>query len=118
MPAPDSPKGLGFISSALSAPVSPAEAALRPLSFADFTGQLKTVERLQVTLDGADRDRHVLLCNGFPVPLRATGISGRRRGVDGVAIVQRHVARPRPEVRAGQRAATARVVRVEGRVAR
>ncbi len=65
MPAPDSPKGLGFISSALSAPVSPAEAALRPLSFADFTGQLKTVERLQVMV-GAARKRgealnHILL---------------------------------------------------------
>ncbi|TKV60379.1 transglutaminase family protein [Nakamurella flava] len=37
-----------------------------------------SVERLQVTLDGADRDRHVLLCNGFPVPLRTTGIPGRQ----------------------------------------
>jgi Holliday junction DNA helicase RuvB len=64
MPAPD-PKGLGFISSALSTPVSPAEAALRPLSFADFTGQPRTVERLQVMV-GAARKRgealnHILL---------------------------------------------------------
>jgi hypothetical protein len=52
MPAPES-KGLGFIGSTLAAPVSPAEAALRPLSFADFTGQLKTVERLQVMVGAA-----------------------------------------------------------------
>src|SRR5260221_2664044 len=57
MPAEDkSAKGLGFITSALVAPVSPAEAALRPLSFADFTGQPKTVERLQVMV-GAARKR-------------------------------------------------------------
>ena len=66
MPAPDnSAKGLGFISSALAAPVSPAEAALRPLSFADFTGQAKTVERLQVMVGAAKkRDEalnHILL---------------------------------------------------------
>ncbi|MDB6167309.1 MAG: Holliday junction helicase RuvB, partial [Verrucomicrobia bacterium] len=65
MSSPESKKGLGFISSALSSPVSPAEAALRPLSFADFTGQLKTVERLQVMV-GAARKRgealnHILL---------------------------------------------------------
>ena len=52
----DSNKGLGFISSALAAPVSPAEAALRPLSFSDFTGQPKTVERLQIMV-GAARKR-------------------------------------------------------------
>ena len=55
MPSPDSSKGLGFISTALSAPVSPAEAALRPLSFSDFTGQLKTVERLQVMVGAAKK---------------------------------------------------------------
>src|SRR5471030_3133997 len=58
-------KGLGFISSALAAPVSPAEAALRPLSFADFTGQLKTVERLQVMVGAAKKRgealNHILL---------------------------------------------------------
>src|SRR5476649_941631 len=58
-------KGLGFVTSALAAPVSPAEAALRPLSFADFTGQHKTIERLQVMV-GAARKRgeplnHILL---------------------------------------------------------
>jgi Holliday junction DNA helicase RuvB len=55
MSPPDSSKGLGFISSALSAPLSPAEAALRPLSFSDFTGQLKTVERLQVMVGAAKK---------------------------------------------------------------
>jgi Holliday junction DNA helicase RuvB len=67
MPAPasDSPKGLGYITSTLAAPVSPAEAALRPLSFSDFTGQPKTIERLQVMV-GAAKHRgealnHILL---------------------------------------------------------
>ena len=66
MPSPEQPsKGLGYITSALSSPVSPVEAALRPLSFADFTGQPKTVERLQVMV-GAARQRgealnHILL---------------------------------------------------------
>jgi len=54
-PAPAAPTGLGFITNALSAPVSPAEAALRPLSFDDFTGQPKTVERLQVMVGAARR---------------------------------------------------------------
>jgi holliday junction DNA helicase RuvB len=48
-------KGVGFITSALTAPVSPAEAALRPLTFADFAGQPKTVERLQVIVAAALR---------------------------------------------------------------
>ena len=65
MPSPDSSKGLGFISTALAAPLSPAEAALRPLSFSDFTGQLKTVERLQVMVGAARRRgeplNHILL---------------------------------------------------------
>jgi Holliday junction DNA helicase RuvB len=66
MSSPDQPaKGLGFISSALASPISPAEAALRPLTFSDFTGQPKTVERLQVMV-GAARKRgealnHILL---------------------------------------------------------
>src|SRR5271156_2020797 len=65
MAASDSPKGVVFISTPLAAPVGPAEAALRPLSFADFTGQPKTVERLQVMV-GAARKRgealnHILL---------------------------------------------------------
>lgn len=65
MAASDSPKGVGFISSTLAAPVGPAEAALRPLSFADFTGQPKTVERLQVMVGAARRRgealNHILL---------------------------------------------------------
>jgi len=57
--------GLGFISSSLESPVSNAEAALRPLSFSDFAGQPKTLERLQVMV-GAARKRgealnHILL---------------------------------------------------------
>src|SRR5947199_8177310 len=64
IPAPPA-KGLGFITSALAAPVSPAEAALRPLSFADFTGQPKTVERLQVMVGAAKKRgealNHILL---------------------------------------------------------
>ncbi len=66
MSSPDSsPKGTGFLTSALNAPVSPAEAALRPLSFADFAGQPKTVERLQVMVGAAKRRgealNHILL---------------------------------------------------------
>ncbi len=66
MPAPDSQnKGLGFITSTLAAPLSPVEAALRPLSFSDFTGQPKTVERLQVMVGAARRRgdplNHILL---------------------------------------------------------
>ncbi|HWA08766.1 MAG TPA: Holliday junction branch migration DNA helicase RuvB [Opitutaceae bacterium] len=55
-PPPAAATGLGFITSTLAAPVSAAEAALRPLSFADFTGQPKTIERLQVMV-GAARKR-------------------------------------------------------------
>ncbi len=57
--------GTGFLTSALTAPVSPAEAALRPLSFSDFSGQPKTVERLQVMVGAAKRRgealNHILL---------------------------------------------------------
>ena len=51
----DPKKGLGYLSSALTAPVSPAEAALRPLTFADFAGQPNTVERLQIIVAAAKR---------------------------------------------------------------
>jgi Holliday junction DNA helicase RuvB len=58
-------KGLGYITGALSSPVSNAEAALRPLSFSDFAGQPKTVERLQVMVGAAKRRgeplNHILL---------------------------------------------------------
>ena len=58
-------KGLGFITGALTAPVSQTESALRPLSFSDFSGQPKTVERLQVMVGAAKRRgealNHILL---------------------------------------------------------
>jgi Holliday junction DNA helicase RuvB len=64
-PPDPAPKGLGFISSALTAPLTPAEAALRPLTFADFAGQPKTIERLQVIVAAAKRRgdplNHILL---------------------------------------------------------
>jgi holliday junction DNA helicase RuvB len=64
-PVPPAATGLGYITSTLAAPVSPAEAALRPLSFADFTGQPKTIERLQVMVGAAKRRgdplNHILL---------------------------------------------------------
>jgi Holliday junction DNA helicase RuvB len=66
MPPPDkAPKGTDFLTTALTSPVTPAEAALRPLSFSDFAGQHKTVERLQVMV-GAAKQRgealnHILL---------------------------------------------------------
>ncbi len=59
------PKGTDFLASSLSSSVSPAEAALRPLNFTDFTGQAKTVERLQVMVGAAKRRgealNHILL---------------------------------------------------------
>jgi Holliday junction DNA helicase RuvB len=59
------PKGVGYLASTLSAPVTAAEAALRPLSFSDFSGQAKTVERLQVMVGAARRRgdalNHILL---------------------------------------------------------
>jgi len=64
-PPDDSPKPSGFSVAAAAAPGAAAEAALRPLSFADFAGQAKTIERLQVMV-GAARKRgeplnHILL---------------------------------------------------------
>lgn len=62
---PAAATGLGYITNALATPVTPAEAALRPLSFGDFMGQPKTVERLQVMVGAAKRRgdalNHVLL---------------------------------------------------------
>jgi Holliday junction DNA helicase RuvB len=58
-------KGLGFVTTALAAPISPVEAALRPLTFADFAGQARTIERLQVMVGAARRRgdalNHILL---------------------------------------------------------
>src|ERR1700679_1650791 len=64
-PPGDHAKGTGFVTSALAAPVTAAEAALRPLSFKDFAGQAKTIERLQVMVGAAkkrgDPLNHILL---------------------------------------------------------
>ncbi|MBA4136554.1 MAG: Holliday junction branch migration DNA helicase RuvB [Opitutus sp.] len=58
-------KGTDFITSTLTAPLSQSESALRPLSFADFAGQPKTVDRLKIMV-GASKRRgeslnHILL---------------------------------------------------------
>jgi holliday junction DNA helicase RuvB len=61
----DPGKGMGFVTSALAAPLTAAEAALRPLTFSDFAGQAKTIERLQVMVGAAkkrgDSLNHILL---------------------------------------------------------
>ena len=58
-------KGVNFLNSALTAPTTAAEAALRPASFSDFVGQAKTVERLKVMVGAARRRgdplNHILL---------------------------------------------------------
>jgi Holliday junction DNA helicase RuvB len=63
MPAPE--KGVSHLATILAAPVSSAEAALRPLSFADFAGQQKTVDRLKIMVSAAKRRgdalNHILL---------------------------------------------------------
>ncbi len=51
----DPEKGANFIRNALESPVSGEEAILRPTRFADFTGQPKSVERLQVMVGAARR---------------------------------------------------------------
>ena len=58
-------KGTDYLREAVSGPLQERDAALRPLSFDDFTGQEKTIERLQVMV-GASANRgdalnHVLL---------------------------------------------------------
>lgn len=35
-----------------------------------------SVERLQVQVDGINPDRHIVTCNGIPIPLRPTGTAG------------------------------------------
>jgi len=61
----ETPKGTDYLASTFNAPETAAEAALRPLSFSDFTGQAKTVERLQVMVGAAKRRgdalNHILL---------------------------------------------------------
>lgn len=61
----DPPTGTEFIEQTLAEPISSEESMLRPLSFNDFAGQPKTIERLKVMV-GAARDRgeplnHILL---------------------------------------------------------
>ena len=61
----NTPIGARFIEQTLAEPVSSDESILRPLSFSDFAGQPKTIERLKVMV-GAARDRseplnHILL---------------------------------------------------------
>ena len=61
----DPPTGTEFIEHTLASPVSSEESMLRPLSFDDFAGQPKTIERLKVMV-GAARERqeplnHILL---------------------------------------------------------
>jgi Holliday junction DNA helicase RuvB len=53
---PEQPgKGLGYISNALTAPMSAAETTLRPPTFEDFAGQPKTIQRLRVMTSAARR---------------------------------------------------------------
>ena len=61
----DPPTGAEFIEESLSAPENSQESMLRPLSFDDFSGQAKTLERLKVMV-GAAKSRaeplnHILL---------------------------------------------------------
>lgn len=61
----NAPTGAQYIEQKLAEPVSSEESILRPLSFKDFAGQSKTIERLKVMV-GAARDRneplnHILL---------------------------------------------------------
>jgi len=61
----ETPKGTDYLASAFNAPETSADAALRPLSFSDFTGQAKTIERLKVMVGAAKRRgdalNHILL---------------------------------------------------------
>ncbi len=64
-PPDEPPTGADFIEQSLAEPDGPQESILRPLSFDDFAGQPKTIERLRVMV-GAARDRgeplnHILL---------------------------------------------------------
>ena len=64
MPEPES-TGTDYLKEAVSGPLQERDAALRPVSFDDFTGQKKTIERLQVMVGAAakrkDSLNHVLL---------------------------------------------------------
>ena len=61
----DPPTGTDFIEQSLAEPEPPQDSMLRPITFDDFAGQPKTIERLKVMV-GAARDRdealnHILL---------------------------------------------------------
>ena len=57
---PTPPAGVDFLRSTLTAPATAADVALRPLSFSDFAGQSKTVERLKVMVGAARRRNEAL----------------------------------------------------------
>ncbi len=61
----DAEKGVNFLTTASRQQGSQAEATLRPLSFSDFAGQAKTLERLQVMVGAAKKRgealNHILL---------------------------------------------------------
>jgi holliday junction DNA helicase RuvB len=61
----DHAKPTNYFQDVLSSPPNAVEAALRPTGFSDFTGQLKTIERLQVMVGAARRRQdplnHILL---------------------------------------------------------
>ncbi|HBO58168.1 MAG TPA: Holliday junction branch migration DNA helicase RuvB [Opitutae bacterium] len=67
--SPESPTGAEFIERCLDDSGNPQDSILRPLSFDDFAGQEKTIERLQVMV-GAARVRgeplHHILLSGPP----------------------------------------------------
>ena len=67
--SPESPTGAEFIERCLDDPENPQDSILRPLSFDDFAGQEKTIERLQVMV-GAAVERgeplHHILLSGPP----------------------------------------------------
>jgi len=58
-------KGTDYLKEAVNGPLQERDAALRPVSFDDFTGQRKTIERLQIMVGAAagrqDSLNHVLL---------------------------------------------------------
>ncbi len=56
----ESDKGANYIRTALEGPVSNEEAILRPTRFTDFTGQQKTIERLEVMVGAARRRKDPL----------------------------------------------------------
>lgn len=65
----DEPDKTNYFQDVLTAPPNAVEAALRPTGFSDFTGQLKTIERLQIMVGAARRRQdplHHILLSGPP----------------------------------------------------